>query len=82
MARNEYYEYMEKPAIGYLPLASWGGLEILDIINGIEDEVVACFNWGADRQMIRRHVIHYTPAGRAYFRKMDRRYYLDEIQRV
>lgn len=79
---NKYQEYFTKKAVGVLPLSNWGGLEILDILCGIEDEVIACFNWGDDRQMIRRHKIYYTSSGRAYFRKMDRRYYLDEIQRV
>lgn len=77
-----YQEYFTKKAICYMPLATWGGLEILDILYGIEDYVIACFNWGADRHEIRRHKINHTPDGRAFIRKEGRRYYLDDMMQV
>lgn len=76
-----YRKYADAPAVGALPLSNWGGLEILDLdIN--EEAIVACFNFGNGREMIRRHRIIYTSAGRAYIRKAGRRYYLDNIMRT
>ena len=74
-----YQIYKTSPVIGYKAESNWGGLEIL---NMIEDKVIACFNYGSGRQNIRSHKIYTTVNGRSYFRKMGRRYYLDEIMRV
>lgn len=82
MEKNKYWEYTEKSALAVIPLSNWGGIEILEVLYGIEDEVIACFNFGTGRQEIRRHKIHTTPSGRAYIRKEGRRYYLDETMRV
>lgn len=77
-----YKQYEKTPAIGAYPMSNWGGLEILDILYGIDDRVIACFNLGTGRQQIRHHKICYTPAGRAYFWKNRTRFYLDEIMRI
>ena len=74
--------YENAKAVGTLPLSNWGGLEILDILYGIDDYAVACFNFGTGRQQIRKHKIQYTQAGRSYIRKQGVRYYFDEIMRV
>ncbi|MBO6272777.1 hypothetical protein J6O48_08370 [bacterium] len=77
-----YKTYENTEAVGTFPLCNFGGLEILDILYGINDYAVACFNFGTGRQQIRKHKIHYTPAGRSYIRKQGVRYYFDEIMRV
>ena len=76
-----YKKYADTPAIGGLCLCNWGGIEILDIIYGINDYVVACFDFGNGRRKIRKHKIEYTSNGRDFFRKEGRRYYFDEIMR-
>ena len=72
-------EYENTKAVGYLTLCNFGGLEILDINC---EEAVACFNFGNSREMIRKHKIIYTSSGRAFIRKMGRKYYLGEIMRT
>ena len=74
--------YMNRKPVGTMALCNFGGLEILDIIYGIEDMAIACFNNGCGRSDIRRHKIYYTTGGRAYIRKAGRRFYFDEIMRV
>ena len=76
-----YKKYADTPAIGGLCLCNWGGIEILDITNGINDYVVACYNYGRGRQKIRKHKIEYASSGRNFFRKDGRRYYFDEATR-
>lgn len=77
-----YKKYANTEAIGVMPLSNWGGIEILDILNGIEDYAVACFNWGTSQQKIRRHKISTSPSGRMYIRKEGVRYYLDSFLKV
>ena len=77
-----YKKYEETEALGCFPMCNFGGLEILDIEYGIEDYIIACFNFGTGRQQIRRHKICFTPAGRSYIRKQGTRYYLDTIMRT
>ena len=77
-----YKEYAEKKAIGVIPMSVFGGIEILDIIYGIDNYAVACFNFGTGRQQIRRHKIFSTESGRSYIRKQGDRYYFDQIMRV
>lgn len=76
-----YKRYSEdnKGTIGYIGLSNFGGLEVLDIEYGIEDYVVACFNWGTGRQQIRRHKICTTPSGRFFIWKNRTRYYFDQM---
>lgn len=81
-------EYMDKEAVGFFTMGNWGGLEVLDIKYGIDDSVVSCFNFGNGRKNFSESKIRYTiprsedAESRAYFIKLDRRYYLDEIMRV
>lgn len=77
-----YEQYKNVTPIGTYTISNWDGLEILDIQYGIEDYVIASFNFSGVRQMIRRHKICYTTAGRAYIRKQGIRFYLDEIMRI
>ena len=77
-----YKQYENTQPVGVLTLCNWGGVEVLDIIEGCDIYIVACFNFGTGRQKIRRHKVCYTPAGREYFWKGRTRYYLDDIMRV
>ena len=80
MKQALYEKYAETKAIGYCAMNYFCGLEILDIIYGIDNYVVACFNFGTGRQKIRRHKVYSTPAGRNYICKEGNRYYLDEME--
>lgn len=77
-----YKQYAETKAIGVIPMNNFGGIEILDIIHGIEDYAVACFNFGTGRQQIRKHKIYYTAEYRPHIRKQGTQYYLDQMMRV
>lgn len=77
-----YKKYADTKAVGTLCLCNFGGIEILDIEDGWETYVVACFNFGTGRQKIQRHKVCYTPGGREYFWKQRTRYYLDQFMRV
>ena len=77
-----YKQYENTKALGSFPMSNFGGLEVLDVLNGWDDYLVACFNFGTGRQQIRRHKVCYTENGRAYIRKQGWRFYLDQIMRV
>ena len=77
-----YKTYENKKALGVFTLSNFGGIEILDILHGIDDYAVACFNFGTGRQQIRKHKIYYTAMYRPYIRKQGTRYNLDEILRA
>ena len=76
-----YKKYQQTTAIGMYPMCNFGELEILDIIYGIDDYAVACFNFSTGRQQIRRHKIQTTEGGRLFIRKQNIRYYFDEIMK-
>ena len=76
-----YKKYENTTPISTMHLSNWGGLEILDILHGIDDYAVASFNFGT-RQQIRRHKIQTAPSGRLFIRKQGTRFYLDEIMKV
>ena len=75
-----YKQYGNTKPIGVYPMSNWGGLEILDIVDG-GDTMIAAWNFGT-RQKIKRYHIQYTPSGRAYIRKEGRRFYVDQMMRV
>ena len=77
-----YKKYAETKAVGVFGMSNFGVLEVLDIIYGIDDYAVACFNWGTGRQQIRRHKIQYTENGRPFIRKQGHRFYFDNIMRL
>ena len=79
-----YKKYADTKAVGYINTAftQWGGIEILDIEYGIEDYVIACFNFGNGRYDFRRHKIYTSTSGRQYFRKQGVRYYFDEVMKA
>ena len=41
MTKQEKMQYADKKPIAVYPMSNWGGVEILDILYGIEDYVVA-----------------------------------------
>lgn len=75
-----YKQYENTKPIGVYPMGNWGGLEILDIIDG-GDRVVAAWNFGT-RSKIKRYRIQYAPSGRSFIRKDNIRFYTDSIMRV
>lgn len=75
-------KYKETVPIGTMCLCNWGGLEVLDILHGINDYVIACFNYGNGRRNFGKHKIEYTRGDKPYFRKLGSRYYLDDIMEV
>ena len=77
-----YKQYVNTKPLATLCISNWGGIEVLDIQYGIEDYLVACFNWGENRQQIRHHKICTARSGRLYFWKQGVRYYLDQFLRV
>lgn len=82
MTKIEKEKYMDKPVIGVYCLSNYGGLVILDIEYGIDDYVIAAFDYGRGKQSINRHKIQFTKHGRPYFKKYGSRYYFDDIMRV
>ena len=77
-----YKKYENTKPVAVKSISNFGGIEILDIIYGINDYIVACFNFETDRQQIRQHKICETSAGRSYFWKNHTRYYLDDFMRI
>lgn len=79
-----YKKYENTKPIGVFPLCNFGGVEILDIINGYDTYVVACFNFGTGRQKIRKHKVCYPEyrSCRPYFWKEHKRYYMEDFMRT
>lgn len=80
MTKEEKKAYENKRPIAVFCDSNWGGLEILDILYGIEDYVVARYNYGEPQELhrvkIRYGVNHISfKIGRRTFR-------LDECMRV
>lgn len=70
MNKEEKKAYESKEPVAVYPMTNWGGIEILDILYGIEDYVVYRFNFGEPQELhkakIRYGVNHSsfrTPAG-------------------
>jgi hypothetical protein len=72
--------YRNAAPVGVYPLNNFGGLAVLDIING--ETAVCAWSYGQGYDGIRRHQIFYTYTGRAYIRKAGRRFYMDQILRT
>lgn len=82
--KNKTYEDIKKglkKPCGGLCLCNWGGLVVYEIIYGIDDAIISGFDYGNGPQDLRTTKIYYTCGGRAYIRRYNRRYYLDEISR-
>ena len=81
MTKEEKKAYENKRPVAVYPMSNWGGIEILDILYGIEDYVVYRFNFGEPQELHRskirygvNHSSFRTPAGYSVR--------LDECERV
>lgn len=50
MTKQEQAKYLEKKPIAVYPMSNRGGIEIMDIIHGIDDKVVYRFNFGEPKE--------------------------------
>ena len=50
MTKHEQEIYSNKKAIAVFPMTNWGGVEIMDILHGIDDKVVYRFNFGEPQE--------------------------------
>lgn len=74
--------YAESKPLGVFGESAFSSIVLLEIEYGIEDKVIAGYEYDGKRTNIRRHKIYTTPAGRFYIRKFGRRYYLDDFLRI
>ena len=58
MTKQEKLEYKDKKPIGSYCMSNWGGIEIMDIKQGIEDYVIWRFNFG-EPQEVHKSKLHY-----------------------
>ena len=66
-------------AVGVLCLCNWGGIAVGDYDG---EKIKSAFNMGDGYKDIRTTKVYTTAAGRDYFVRYGRRYYLDEFMRV
>lgn len=59
MTKAEMAEYADKKPIAVYPMGNWGGLEVLDIIYGINDYAVVRFNFGEPDKKVHKVKIYY-----------------------
>lgn len=50
MTKQEQASYLEKKPIAVHPMTNFGGIEIMDILYGIDDRVVYRFNFGEPQE--------------------------------
>lgn len=63
-------------------MCNYGGIEILEIENGINDSIVYRYNFGTPENKNHKARIYYTVSGNAYFKTKTGRVYLSECMRV
>ena len=78
MTKEEKAKYKDAKAVATYCLSNLGGIEILDILYGIDDYVVVRY-YGESYHRVK---INYTMSGRSYFRIGAYRIYLDECMKV
>ncbi len=76
---NDYYKG-RKPLAVY-PMSNWGGVEVLDIIYGIDDYAVVRYNFGDVEEKVHKLKIRYD-SGSPYVRLDGNRIRFDECMRV
>lgn len=81
MTKKEKKEYENKRPIGVYCLSNWGGIEILDILYGIDDYVVYRFNFG-EPQELHRAKINYGVNHSSFRTSAGYSIRLDECMRV
>lgn len=76
-------QYESRRPLAVLPLSNFGGLAILDILSECGDSIIiAAWNFGRGYENTRRHTVKETTSGRSFIRKGNRRFYLDQMQRI
>ena len=81
MTKTEMAEYADKKPIGVYPMSNWGGLEVLDILYGIDDYAVVRFNFGEPEKKIHKVKIYYG-ARTTYIRVDGVHVVLSDVMRV
>lgn len=78
--------YKNSLATAVLPLSAWNGVLIVEVIHGIDDYVITCYEVsdreGSERTNFSKSKLQYTTSGKAYFMKQGNRYYLDDFIRA
>ena len=60
MTKEEKKMYADKKPVAVYGMSNWGGLEILDIVYGIEDYIISRFNFGEPDKTIHKTKINYS----------------------
>ena len=81
MTKTEMEQYKDKKPIGVYPMSNWGGVEILDVLHGIDDYAVWRYNFGEPEEKIHKTKIRYG-VNRAYIITDSGQIRLDECMRV
>jgi len=81
MTKEEKKAYENKRPVATYCLTNWGGIEILDILYGIEDYVVYRFNFG-EPQELHRAKINYGVNHSSFRTSAGYSIRLDECMRV
>jgi hypothetical protein len=81
MNKQEQMEYKDKQPVAVYPMSNWGGIEILDILYGIDDSVVYRFNFG-EPQEVHRAKINYGVNHSSFRTTAGYSVRLDECMRV
>jgi len=81
MNKQEQMEYKDKQPVAVYPMSNWGGIEILDILYGIEDSVVYRFNFGKPQE-VHRAKINYGVNHSSFRTTAGYSVRLDECMRV
>lgn len=63
MTKQEMNQYKDREPIAVYPMSNWGGVEILDILYGIDDYVVCRYNFGEPEKKLHRVKIQHTKGG-------------------
>lgn len=77
MTRQEMDQYKDKKPVAVYPMGTWGGLEIYDILYGIDDYVVYKENFGRQEKTFHKVKIRTAPSDRHYFIYNSNKVYLD-----
>ena len=66
MTEAEMAEYENKEPIAVYPVSNCGGIEILDVLYGIDDYVVCRYNFGEPEKKLHRVKVKYKGTGLPY----------------
>lgn len=61
MTKEEIAKYENKEPIAVYPISNWGGIEILDILYGVDDYVIWRYNFGEPEKKLHKAKIKYGP---------------------